>query len=74
MQIKVFQEDELDTTARIAKNGKITMPLIKNAEIGGLTRQEAEQRLETQLKEYLTTGGDSSGWNTPSVELRCWDK
>jgi len=53
VQIKVFQEDELDTTARIAKNGKITMPLIKNAEIGGLTRQEAEQRLETQLKEYL---------------------
>lgn len=53
VHIKVFQEEELETTARIARNGTITMPLIKNAMLGGLSRQEAEQRLETQLKEYL---------------------
>src|SRR5215207_2632507 len=53
VHIKVFQEEELETTARIAKNGTITMPLIKNPTIGGLTRQDAEQRIETQLKEYL---------------------
>ena len=53
MHVKVFQEEELETTARLAKNGSITMPLVKNVMIGGLTRQEAEQRIETQLKEYL---------------------
>lgn len=53
VNIKVFQEEELETTARIAKNGMITMPLIKNALIGGLTRQEAEHRVEAQLKEFL---------------------
>ena len=53
VHIKVFQETELETTARVAKNGTVTIPLIKNAAIGGLTRQEAEERIETQLKEYL---------------------
>jgi polysaccharide export outer membrane protein len=53
VHIKVFQEEELETTARIARNGTITIPLIKNATIGGLTRQEAEQRIESLFKEYL---------------------
>ncbi len=53
VHIKVFQEDELETTARIARNGTVTIPLIKNATIGGLTRQEAEQRVEALFKEYL---------------------
>ena len=51
--IRVFQETELETTARLARNGTITMPMIKTATLGGLTRQEAEQRLESLLKEYL---------------------
>jgi polysaccharide export outer membrane protein len=53
VHIKVFQEDELETTERIAKNGTVTIPLIKNATIGGLTRREAEQRIEALFKEYL---------------------
>lgn len=53
VHIKVFQEEELETTARIARNGTITLPLVKSAAIGGLTRQEAEQRIEALLKEYL---------------------
>jgi polysaccharide export outer membrane protein len=53
VHIKVFQEENLETTARVARNGTITIPLIKSATIGGLTRQEAEQRIESLFREYL---------------------
>lgn len=53
IHVIVFQEEELETTARIGRNGTITFPLIKTANVAGLTRQEAEQRLETLLLEYL---------------------
>ncbi len=53
VNIKVFLEDELETTARLAKNGTVRMPLINAASIAGLTRQQAEQRIEELYKEYL---------------------
>lgn len=53
VNVRVFQEEDLLTTARLARNGTITMPLIKSAMISGLTRQEAQERIETLLKEYL---------------------
>ena len=58
VHIKVFQEEELETTARIAKNGTITMPLIKNPTIGGLTRQ----RLETHQNTYDRRCGSGRGY------------
>lgn len=53
VHIRVFQEDDLDTTARIDKDGNIFFPLLGRAKIGGLTEQEATAAMETLLKEYL---------------------
>lgn len=53
VHVKVFQEDDLETTARIDKDGYIFFPLLGKARIGGETEQEATATMETLLKEYL---------------------
>jgi len=53
VRIKVFGEDELDTTARIGKDYTIPFPLIGTAAIGGQTVPEATKTLEGLLREYL---------------------
>jgi polysaccharide export outer membrane protein len=53
VHIKVFQEEDLETTARIDKDGNIFFPLLGKAQIGGQTVQEATGTMETLLKEYL---------------------
>lgn len=49
IQIKVFNESELDTSVRIAEDGKITFPLIGEVSIGGLTVQKASEFLRDRL-------------------------
>ncbi len=51
--VKVFQEDELDTTARVAKDGFISFPMVGSVMIGGKTLAEATALLGAALKEYL---------------------
>jgi polysaccharide export outer membrane protein len=53
VHIKVFHEDDLETTARIDKDGSIAFPLLGSVKIGGLTVQEARGALEGALHEYL---------------------
>ena len=54
IQIKVFNEPELDTTARIAEDGKITFPLIGEVGLGGLTVQKGSELLRDRLsKRFL---------------------
>ena len=53
VHIKVFQEDDLETTARIDRDGNIFFPLLGKARIGGETEQEATATMQTLLKEYL---------------------
>ena len=53
VHIKVFQEDDLDVTVRISRDGTIQFPLIGSARIGGCTVQDAGQMLEAALREYL---------------------
>ena len=52
VQIRVFQEDELDTSARIAKDGSITFPMIGSVCIGGKTLPEACNIIETALRTF----------------------
>jgi protein involved in polysaccharide export with SLBB domain len=52
VQIRVFQEDELDTSVRIAKDGSITFPMIGSVCIGGKTLPEACLALETALRTF----------------------
>lgn len=53
VHIKVFQEDDLDATVRISKDGTIQFALIGSARIGGCNVQEAAQIMETALREYI---------------------
>ena len=49
IQIKVFNEPDLDTSLRIAEDGKITFPLIGEVSLGGLTVQKASALLRDRL-------------------------
>ena len=53
VQIHVFQEDELETTAKISKDGAIPFPLLGTIQIGGRTIPEASTLLTQALREYL---------------------
>ncbi len=53
VEIKVYKEDDMDRTLRVATNGSITFPLIGNVKISGLTVSAAEQKLENALQEYI---------------------
>ena len=55
VEIKVYKEDDMDRTLRVATNGSITFPLIGNIVISGLTVSSAEQKLEKALQAYLKT-------------------
>jgi protein involved in polysaccharide export with SLBB domain len=49
IQIKVFNEPDLDTSLRIAEDGKISFPLIGELNVGGLTVQKARALLRDKL-------------------------
>ena len=53
VQFKVYQEADLDTTARVSKDGTIAFPLIGTVQIGGRTAEEAAQVVQIRLREYL---------------------
>ncbi len=47
--VKVFQEEDLTTVTRIAADGTITVPLIGQAKIGGLTAHDASREIARLL-------------------------
>ncbi len=49
VEIKVFQEDDLLTTTRIAKDGTISFPLLGTVQIGGKTIPAAAARIRDLL-------------------------
>ena len=49
IQIKVFNEPELDTSVRIAEDGRIPFPLIGEVKLGGLTVQKASELMRDRL-------------------------
>ena len=53
VHIKVFQEEDLETTGRVGKDGTIAFPLLGSAKIGGQTVPEATATMESLLREYL---------------------
>jgi protein involved in polysaccharide export with SLBB domain len=50
IEIKVFQEQDLDTTTRITDSGGITFPLIGEVAIGGKTAEQAAQLIRDRLE------------------------
>ncbi len=54
ISVKVFETSDLNTETRISSRGDITMPLLGNIHIQGLTAREAEQKIEQALtKNYM---------------------
>jgi protein involved in polysaccharide export with SLBB domain len=54
VQIKVFQETDLDSSLRLSKDGTITFPLIGSVQLGGKTPQDAALLIKAMLaKDYL---------------------
>jgi protein involved in polysaccharide export with SLBB domain len=54
IHIKVFREDDLETTVRLAKDGTIILPLIGSIQVGGKTTDQATTLIRDLLaKDYL---------------------
>lgn len=51
LEISVFGVNELNTTVRVSEDGKITLPLLKEVAVEGLTKSELEKKLTTLLEE-----------------------
>src|ERR1035441_8856774 len=54
VQIKVYQEDDLETKARVGQDGTISFPLIGVVHIGGKTVEQAGALIREKIdKDYL---------------------
>jgi protein involved in polysaccharide export with SLBB domain len=51
IQVKVYQEDDLDAKVRVSKDGAVTLPLIGAVTVGGKTREEAATLIRDRLAE-----------------------
>jgi protein involved in polysaccharide export with SLBB domain len=62
LDVKVYQEPDLDSTLRVARDGAVVFPLIGRVGVGGLTPQEAAKVIRDALdKDYIIN---------PQVSLR----
>ena len=50
LQISVFEAKELDKTVRVNSRGVVSLPLVGEAQISGLTAIEAEEKIEDMYK------------------------
>lgn len=54
VQVKVYQEDDLDAKVRLSPDGSVTLPLLGQVKIGGKTREQAAAVIRDKLAEkYL---------------------
>ena len=54
MQVTVYESDKLNTTVRVSSRGFVTLPLLGQMDVKGLTAREAEVQIETAYKQkYL---------------------
>ena len=50
LQVTVFESKELNATVRVSSRGNITLPLLGQIEVKGLTAREAEIKIENQYR------------------------
>ncbi|MDI6698447.1 MAG: polysaccharide biosynthesis/export family protein [Candidatus Saccharicenans sp.] len=53
LEIKVFELPEFDHTVRVSEDGSITLPLLGNVQVGGLTKEKVEQKIADLLDRYV---------------------
>ncbi len=49
VEVKVYQEDDLETKVRVARDGTITFPLVGAVKVGGKSPQEAAESIRDRL-------------------------
>lgn len=60
LEMRVFQEQDMDTLCRISANGEIVLPLINNVKVAGLSLQDAQAKIkELYEKDYLVSANVS---------------
>lgn len=60
IEMRVFQEQDMDTLCKIGANGEIILPLINNVKVAGLTLQQAQSKIkELYEKDYLVNANVS---------------
>ena len=52
VHIRVFQEEELETSVKIGRDGNISFPLVGSVSLGGKNLSEAAQTLEASLRRF----------------------
>jgi polysaccharide biosynthesis/export protein len=62
LEIRVFGQDKLNTTARVTEQGKITFPYLGEVPVEGLTASELERKLVQLLEKNL--------YRNPEVSVR----
>ena len=60
LEVRIYEEGEMDRTLRISSNGIICLPMIGDMELAGLTVAEAEKKVADRLRHYM---------NYPSVSI-----
>lgn len=53
LEIKVFELPEFDHTIRVSEDGSITLPLLGNVQVGGLTKEKVEQKIAELMDKYV---------------------
>ncbi|MCX7919720.1 MAG: polysaccharide biosynthesis/export family protein [bacterium] len=51
--VSVWQHNDLNITAVVGPDGTISMPLVGEIAVNGLTKQEAREKITTKLKKYI---------------------
>ena len=60
VEVKVVQDDKLNTTATVSDEGAITLPVVGKIVIGGLSQRQAEQRIQQVLESRVLNKADVS--------------
>lgn len=60
IEVKVFQDPNLNTKTTVTDDGRITMPLIGKIDVSGLTPSEVETRIKTLLEAKYINKADVS--------------
>jgi polysaccharide biosynthesis/export protein len=58
IDVKVVQDEKLNTRATVSDEGAITMPVVGKVVIGGMTQREAEQRIQQVLETRVLNKAD----------------
>jgi polysaccharide biosynthesis/export protein len=53
VEVRVFETQELNGSLRVSEDGDVTLPLVGNVKIAGLTEGEAAQRIKGVLEEKV---------------------